>query len=300
MATTVPVPRALRDWIRENLTRGAAPDAMVEALAARNVAPAVARGMIEAVASERSMAPASPSRAVASAGATPPYLYERPRIAPGPVIRAGDRELRVLLRLESPIAATLEGLMTGEECDTLIALATPRLRRSTVIDAGTGADLAADRRSSEGMFFRPGENGFIARLEQRFAAVANLPAEHGEGLQVLRYRPGGSYPPHFDFLLPSNPATAESLERSGQRVATLIVYLNEGMEGGETTFPEVGLAVVPRRGHALYFEYCNSRLQLDPRSAHGGATVRRGEKWIVTYWMRSRPYVPAGEAQPER
>jgi hypothetical protein len=30
----------------------------------------------------------------------------------------------------------------------------------------------------------------------------NLPIDHGEGLQVLRYGPGTRYTPHFDFLVP--------------------------------------------------------------------------------------------------
>jgi prolyl 4-hydroxylase len=121
----------------------------------------------------------------------------------------------------------------------------------------------------------------------------NRPAENSEGLQVLHYRPGAEYPPHFDFLVPSNSASSQSIARSGQRVSTLIVYLNDVPEGGETVFPEAGLSVVPRRGNGLYFEYTNSLMQVDVRSAHGGAPVTQGEKWIVTKWMRSRRFIPA-------
>jgi prolyl 4-hydroxylase len=137
------------------------------------------------------------------------------------------------------------------------------------------------------------EDPFIAQLDERLAAIMNGPPENGEGLQVLHYGPGGVYPPHFDFLVPSNPAVAQSIARSGQRVSTLIVYLNDVIEGGETVFPEVGFSVVPRRGNGVYFEYTNSRMQVDPRSAHGGAPVIQGEKWIVTKWMRSLKFVPS-------
>ena len=146
------------------------------------------------------------------------------------------------------------------------------------------------------MFFSLRESHLIAQLDERLAALMNGPTENGEGLQVLRYHPGGQYPPHFDFLDPVTPGGAQSIARSGQRVSTLIVYLNDVIEGGETVFPEAGLAVVPRRGNGLYFEYTNSRLQLDLRSAHGGEPVVQGEKWIVTKWMRSRRFVPAAEA----
>jgi prolyl 4-hydroxylase len=64
-------------------------------------------------------------------------------------------------------------------------------------------------------------------------------------------------------------------------------------QGGETVFPEAGVSVVPRRGNAVYFEYANSRMQVDQSSAHAGAPVIEGEKWIVTKWMRARKFVPA-------
>jgi prolyl 4-hydroxylase len=71
------------------------------------------------------------------------------------------------------------------------------------------------------------------------------------------------------------------------------VYLNDVAEGGETVFPGIGVAVIPRRGKALYFEYANSRSQVDQTTLHAGAPVLAGEKWVVTKWMRARRYAPA-------
>lgn len=224
------------------------------------------------------------------------YEYESPRIAAGNVVRAGGREFRVLLRLQRPVVATVERLFSAEECERLITQASPRLRRSTVVDPLTGTNAVADYRESEGMFFRLGEDPFIAELDERVSAVMGCPVAHGEGLQVLRYRTGGHTAPHFDFLIPSNAANSESIARSGQRISTLIVYLNDVAEGGETVFPAAGLSVIPRRGNALYFEYTNSRQQVDQWTLHAGAPVVAGEKWVVTKWMRARPFVPAGAA----
>ena len=52
---------------------------------------------------------------------------------------------------------------------------------------------------------------------------------------------------------------------------------------------------MPKKGSAVYFEYTNSHNQLDRLTLHGGSPVTRGEKWIVTKWMRQRRY---GEAAP--
>jgi prolyl 4-hydroxylase len=187
----------------------------------------------------------------------------------------------------------LDDVFSPAECDALMALAMPRLRPSTIVDPLTGLDTVSAARSSEGMFFRLGETPLVSRLDARLSSLMNLPVENGEGLQVLRYRGGEQSVPHYDFLMANNAANAASLARSGQRVSTLIVYLNDVQRGGQTAFPESGLAVTPRQGCALYFEYCNSAGQLDPQSLHAALPVLAGEKWIVTKWMRQRRFVPA-------
>lgn len=94
--------------------------------------------------------------------------------------------------------------------------------------------------------------------------------------------------------MPINAANQASLARSGQRVSTLVVYLNDVDAGGEITFPEIGFAVSPRKGNAVYFEYCDGAGQLDGRTLHVGCPMQAGEKWVVTKWMRQRRFVPAG------
>jgi prolyl 4-hydroxylase len=76
----------------------------------------------------------------------------------------------------------------------------------------------------------------------------------------------------------------------GQRVATLIIYLNNVAQGGETIFPEINLKITPIQGNALYFAYTNSKNQVDPLTLHGGCPVLEGEKFIATKWMRQKEY----------
>jgi prolyl 4-hydroxylase len=86
------------------------------------------------------------------------------------------------------------------------------------------------------------------------------------------------------------PGSAPHIARGGQRVATLIMYLNEVEEGGETIFPNIDLKVIPVQGSAIYFAYTNTNSQVDPLTYHGGNPVTKGEKWIATKWMRQREY----------
>ena len=296
MSITLALSSGLRAWLADGVQQNLSSSLMIDALIARQFDPQIAAHLVQAFFNARAADQPLPEHVVCLDIAAPEYRYETSRIASGNIIRAGDREIRVLQRLQRPIVVTLSGVLSDGECEHLIELATSRLRRSTVTDPRTGTTVAADYRNSHGTFFRLRENPFIAQLDERISALMNCPLENGEGLQVLRYGPGGQVRPHFDFLVPSNSTNAESIARSGQRLSTLIVYLNDVLEGGETVFPEIGLSVVARRGNALYFEYTNSRMQTDLKSAHAGAPVGKGEKWIVTKWMRTQRFVPAPAA----
>jgi prolyl 4-hydroxylase len=138
------------------------------------------------------------------------------------------------------------------------------------------------------MFFERGENEIVARLEQRIATLVKWPLEFGEGLQILRYAPGAQYRPHYDYFDPCEPGTPTILKRGGQRLATLVMYLQEPEQGGATTFPDIGLEVAPVRGTGVFF--CYDRADPATHSLHGGAPVLAGEKWVATKWLREREF----------
>ena len=283
----------LAAWMMHNLDRGCVPVDLVQAMLEQGFEPSVAAGLVEAVVAARAGGATLPAGEVEIAVEDVDYVVEPPRLPAGPVIRTFDRDVMVALRARRPALAVLHGVLSPDECAEFIAAARGRLRPSTVVDPATGRDVVAAHRSSEGLFFLPAETPFVARIERRLAELMNVPLAHGEGLQLLHYAPGAGSEPHYDFLSPTNDANAASLARSGQRVASLVMYLNDVERGGETVFPELGLAVVPRAGHAVHFEYANSRGQVDLHSVHAAAKVEAGEKWVLTKWVRERAFVPA-------
>ncbi|WP_175103311.1 2OG-Fe(II) oxygenase [Pararobbsia alpina] len=297
MPIVVNFPTELRDWIAHNLTRGVEPQAIVRELVDRQTEVALATAMVDAVASALMHGTPMPGPTLEVGGAPITYAPEPLRVPDGALIRLGERQVQVIARMQRPAAVLLANLLTASECEQLIALARPRLDRSTVVDRVTGRNIVAGHRSSHGMFFRLGETPLIARLEERIAALTGLPAENGEGLQMLNYEVGAEFAPHVDYLMAGNQASRESIARSGQRVGTLLMYLNdvEG-GGGETTFPQLGWSVTPRRGQALYFEYCNRFGHTDPSSLHASTPLRAGEKWVATKWIRTRRFVSRDQA----
>ena len=156
-------------------------------------------------------------------------------------------------------------------------------RSETVITSTGGSEVNAAR-TSEGMFFERGANPLVRRIEERIAALLNWPLENGEGLQVLHYQPGAEYKPHHDYFDPAHAGTPTILKRGGQRVGSLVMYLNTPEYGGATTFPDVHLEVAPIKGNAVFFSY--NRPHPITRTLHGGAPVVAGEKWVATKWLR--------------
>lgn len=205
------------------------------------------------------------------------------------VVTVDGRDVNIVVSLKEPRIVVLGNLLSADECDRMIALAAQRLARSETVQVDTGASEVNDARTSDGMFFERGEFDVCVRLEARLAALFGWPVENGEGLQVLRYRPGAEYKPHYDYFDIDRPGTPAILKRGGQRVASIVCYLNTPTRGGATTFPDVGLEVAPVRGHAVFFSY--DRPLPSTRSLHGGAPVLEGEKWVATKWLRERRFV---------
>jgi prolyl 4-hydroxylase len=221
--------------------------------------------------------------------ATVEYVNDSVPIAAGNRIDVGDRIVEVAMRLEKPCVVLFNNVLSSDECARVIEMADPRLKPSTVVDPATGKSTVTGHRVSDGMYFRRGENDFLDILEERIARLLNAPKENGEGLAILRYKVGGDqYHPHHDYFPPQNPGSHKRMVIGGQRVSTLITYLNDVDAGGETFFPKIGLSVTPKKGSAIYFQYCNAAGQLDPLAYHGGKPIIAGEKWIMTKWMRQR------------
>ena len=140
----------------------------------------------------------------------------------------------------SPHLTWFEGLLTGDECAYLIGAAGPMLEPSVVVDPRTGRQVRDPVRTSDGVgFTAPLENPAVHALNRRIAAASGTRVEQGEPLQVLRYRPGQEYRPHFDAI----PGFAN------QRMLTMIVWLNDDYGGGETLFMRTGQKLKRRAGN---------------------------------------------------
>ena len=259
----------LRLWIVEQARNGCTPESVLQAM--------MASGWQEPIALQ---AMEETLRGVVEAPRPVPHLT----LADGAWADGGDRRVAVLARLGKPTVAVLGDILSAQECEDLIAQARPRLARSETVRDRDGSSEVNAARTSQGMFFQRGESPLIKRIEQRIATLLHWPVDHGEGLQILNYKPGAEYRAHYDYFDPGAPGTGAVLKRGGQRVGTLVMYLNNPGGGGATTFPDAGFEVAPVRGNAVFFSY--DRPHPSTGTLHAGAPVTAGEKWVATKWLR--------------
>jgi prolyl 4-hydroxylase len=280
----------LRRWLQTSIEDGHDRADIEQAMRAAGYDGGFARQAVElALAQPQRASPAGrQSQVVATSAAA------QVAAGPGNTVTTSDRTVEILMTLSSPRIVLFGGLLSEHECEQMIEASRRKLHRSTVVNAETGAyDVHPDRTSS-GTHFERGEIELVARIERRISELTGCPVENGEPLQVLHYTPGAEYKPHHDYFDPAQPGNEMVLATGGQRIATLVMYLNDVEAGGSTVFPSLGLDVLPRCGSAVYFAYANEPGETDARTLHGGSPVVAGEKWIATKWLRQRRYGGAG------
>jgi len=180
-----------------------------------------------------------------------------------------------------PHVVAAEGFMTAAECAYLVEAGAPALQPSVVVDPATGRMVSHPvRRSDAAMFGVYSEDLVVNALNRRIAALSGTRPGQGEPLQLLRYRPGGEYRPHMDAL------SAEA----NQRIVTVLVYLSDDYEGGETNFPRTGLSFRGGAGEALLFRNAAADGRADPMALHAGLPVTSGVKLIASRWIRERSF----------
>lgn len=195
---------------------------------------------------------------------------------------------------DTPRVRAIEGFATAEECDWIVALAREKLQPARVWDPATGENRSDPARTNYAMDLGLAETDLVVEvIRARIAAVGNLPVPVFETPQVMRYSVGQAFHPHYDYLDPNEPADRAQLQRLGQRIATFLLYLNDDFDGGETAFPEIGLSHRGRKGDGLLFANVDDRRAPEPRALHAGLPPTRGEKWILSQWVRDRTPGPA-------
>ena len=191
--------------------------------------------------------------------------------------------------LSGPRLATVKGYFSASLCDWLIQLGRPHLKPAEIFDSQSGTVRKDSSRDNDAAILEPDRvDAIVGFVRARIAGLADVPVAALEPTQILHYEVGQQFDAHVDFLDTTNPAGASDVEKHGQRVLTVLVYLNDNYEGGETAFPDVGYAFKGRKGDALVLWNIGEDGQPDWRSRHIGTAPKRGVKWLLSQWIRIR------------
>ncbi len=79
------------------------------------------------------------------------------------------------------------------------------------------------------------------------ACLSFQPSAHFEPAQITNYKFGQLYAPHFDAFDVTNGPGLECAATGGQRVATVLMYLNDCSSGGGTYFPKLDVRFMPKK-----------------------------------------------------
>jgi prolyl 4-hydroxylase len=178
-------------------------------------------------------------------------------------------------------------------CDWLISRARGRLQPALVYDAVSKENQQHEMRTNTMAMFDYSNFDVVQFLVQaRMSRTCGYPMQHFEAPMVLHYDVGQQITPHFDFIDANALDYSAQIQQHGQRMITFLLYLNDDYDGGETTFPELGIVNRGTLGSGLYFINAHANLAPDRRMRHAGSPPVRGEKWIVSQFIVSKRLRP--------
>lgn len=179
--------------------------------------------------------------------------------------------------------------LTESECDELIALASHNqglLSPSLVYQGTATSSKDTEHRVSDQMWIpNSAQHPVVKKLNDIVSQHSQSPVSHQESLQIVRYKAGGFFRPHYDPCYDTVEKCAYMRSRGGDRRLTYLFYLNDDYEGGNTVFVHQNKIVVPEKGKMVVFENMTPDGEIILDSYHAGLPVTRGTKWICNKWV---------------
>lgn len=188
---------------------------------------------------------------------------------------------------DQPHIIRYHDIVSDKEIEKVKELAKPRLRRATISNPTTGVLETAHYRISKSAWLGAFEHPVVDKINQRIEDVTGLDVSTAEDLQVANYGVGGQYEPHFDFGRKDEPDAFEELG-TGNRIATWLLYMSDVQAGGATVFTDVGAAVWPKKGSAVFWYNLFPSGEGDYRTRHAACPVLLGNKWVSNKWIHER------------
>ena len=177
------------------------------------------------------------------------------------------------------------GFISDKERKYILDMANPMFRESKLVSG-----FSDSVRKSQTAWLEKNDH-VIGTIIKRVCDITNIPFENAEKMQVVKYEPNGFYIDHFDASCDDRKECVEFEKNGGQRILTMIIYLNDDFTGGTTRFKNLQKDFQPVKNNALlFYSLQKNGNKCHPLSLHAGMPVKTGEKYIANIWLRERPY----------
>ncbi len=181
----------------------------------------------------------------------------------------------------------IKNFLNKKECDYIISLINNNNFKSQVIGSKGKSIYENSRTSSTSNLLITDE--VVISVHKKISDYLNIPIENGESLQGQMYKPGEYFKPHQDAF--SGNSYEAHAGTAGNRTHTLMIYLNDDFEGGETRFTNINKSVLPEVGKAVFWKNIDENKNIIPESMHEGCEVTSGKKYIITSWWRENSWL---------
>jgi len=178
-----------------------------------------------------------------------------------------------------------QNMITPNEADYIKRITEKSFKDSEII-GGFDTNI---RKSQTTWLYK--DDPIIYNIIKRICDQYGYPIENAEPLQVVKYKPGGFYNDHHDSCCDTNDKCTDFVQNGGQRVLTVLIYLNDDFEGGATKFSELGTEIKPPKyGSIIFRPLADNSNTCHPLGLHKGMPVTSGTKIICNLWIREGEY----------
>ena len=182
----------------------------------------------------------------------------------------------------------INNIITEDEAKYIIYNASSKFDDSSIL----GQIVDHNIRKSKTAWLHKNDDTVILTIMLRIANIVNLPLENAESLQIVRYEPDGYYKEHHDSCCENTEICNNFIKRGGQRIKTVLIYLNDDFEEGSTYFPLLGKKYKPPKYSAIIFNpLAKNSNKCHPLALHAGLPVKSGIKYIANLWFREGKFV---------
>jgi len=191
---------------------------------------------------------------------------------------------------KEPLIRHFPGFLSDNACKWLMEHVRTFLKPAMIYSGDQIRHIEDDMRTNSVGALHLGSIDMInVFLQYRIAAVTGLPIDNFDGPTALHYAVGEEIKDHYDYINPKVPNYEEEIRTRGERLITFLVYLNDDYEGGDTAFPLLDVSHHGTRGDGLLFVNVGPDKKPDSRSVHAGRPPTRGEKWLLSQFVREHP-----------